>query len=371
MKDPRLGLPSASSIELYYNCKGAFLLSKQVPEEERLKTEAAEIGTRIHEANEHSDATLLESYEERDILDMIRQREQEIYHRWCQEFDITDAEIIREKRLWLTESGVKRCSGKLDLLAISPTKRVCLILDSKSGRKAVAAAPRNWQLKTQAVLVAANYAVVRARVGIVQPLAKVQPLCEYEPDHLYGDAGAWDQLRALLAEINKPDAPRTPGEHCSRCDAKHICPEARGVITSLASLKGLVWAAIAPEKKLELWKQAKVAEALLGQIFSNVKSDVRYGRIPGLTLSSEQFPRVLTSVISTFQVLSAEMNDPEFQKRFDEDLASVSVGAIEEYVREKRGGTKKATTTWVNEKLKDHIKTTRREGHVMLLKETN
>lgn len=371
--DERRGLPSASSLERYFACPGSYQLSKLVKPEEIPTSKDAAAGTRIHDARAAGDVSDLEM-DEADLVKQMAETEQVIYAQWLDDYNIHDAEIHQEERVWLWEGNKRLVSARIDLFALSKSRRMALILDRKSGRKGVTPPARNWQLKGSLVILAANHSLVAGRVAIVQPFAKRQNPCDYSTDDIYGDKGAWDQLIDLLKKLEDPNAPRVVGTHCEHCPAKHICPEARNVLNEIAALKGLQWSTLAPDQKLKLWQSCKVVEKLLEQILPNIKHDVRNGLIPGLTLTKDQFPRVITSPISTYGTLATEFvpahDDKaaqEFQRWFDES-AEISVGAIEEYVRQKKGLTKDGAKSWVNEKLKAHITTTKREGYVTLVK---
>jgi hypothetical protein len=209
-------------MELYSKCHGAFMLSQQVPENEIVRIDGGEEGTRIHAANEASDLTLLEDVSEQDMLKRIREKEAEIYEKWTKDKGIDDAlDIHREQRLWIDTDAA---SAQLDFYVISPSKRAALVIDAKSGRRGATPAPRNLQLRTQLVALNQQYPLNECRVAIVQPMVKDQPACDYDRDNIL--IASFD-IAYLIDRIERTDAERTPGSWCERCPARHICPEAR------------------------------------------------------------------------------------------------------------------------------------------------
>lgn len=368
-KDPRRGLPSASNMERYFHCNRSYLLEKQVPENERFTNEAAEAGDRIHFANETSDLSVLDSMTEQDLVERIREREEMIFNQWVDDHQIRDAEIRREERVWLLSNGIRACSAKLDFYAISPAKRMALIIDAKSGRKSVAPPVKNLQLRTAGVILAANYFLVGARVAIVQPLAKAQPSCDYSPDDIYNRGGAWDQLNEILRKVKDPDAKAVTGDWCTNCTAKHICEAAQEVVQSLAKLSGLKWATLAPAQKLDLWDRAKLAKKIVESIEQNIKAELTANptAIPGLTKRPDSQVREITDAIGTYMVLQEtfpELKPEELNVEFNK-LASVSIGGLETLVRERRGGTRNEAIALVNKALVKQITWTPKSGSVV------
>lgn len=358
--NPRRGLPSASYFPLYANCPGAFHLIRNADEESNSDLER---GRRVHEAIEEGDVSDL-GLSEQDLVIRIRQREEEIYTAWCDEMGgIKDAEIIRERRFWGVLGGV-RFSGQIDTVFMSHRAKCCCILDAKSGRKAVPESPRNWQLRAQAVLVGINHQMSHARVGIIQPLAKAQPLTDYSANDLYRIDGAMDQTEALLKKITDPEAPRTPGVWCANCAARGICPEAAGYQNSIVALEGFKWSALAPDRKRELWEKAAIATKIIKQIQTAIKKDVAAGLIPGLTISEPTHPREITSTTKLFELLNELIPNPAFRARFDE-MSSVTLGALESYVAEQMSLSKVEAQAWINDKLREVITTTEKAGHVI------
>lgn len=359
--DERRSKPSASNIERYWNCRGSWLLESQVPESERFTTEDAERGTLLHRANETGDVSDLE-LSEQDLIVRTREIEERIYNQWCEEFGITDAEIFRERRWWLHSDGEDMCSAKLDFTAISKDKKHLLILDLKSGRKAVTPAPRNWQLRTGVVIVAAGHGpLLGARVGIVAPLQRKQPSADYNPQHIADSAYA---LVKLLSEIESPTAPRTPGMHCEFCPARAICPEAKAKMLEVSALEGLRWSLQTPEQKVKLWDAWKLAQLIGKQIEENVKADVAANPEAfkeWLVKKPNTFVREITNLDGVYAKLEKEI---QFSPETFTAMCSMSVGDLVKFVRLTTGKTEKAANLWINTLLAECIEKKERHGSI-------
>jgi hypothetical protein len=360
-KDERLGRPSASSMERYVQCPGSWLLEQQVPLEERLSSKDAERGTRLHEANETGQVGHL-ALKEQDLIVRTRQTEERIYAQWCDEYQIRDAEIIRERRWWLRKGGKPLTSAKLDFVALSQQKKLALILDLKSGRKEVAPAPRNWQLRTGVVVLHANYSLVGARVGIVAPLQQTQPLADYTAEQLFV---AWDQLEKTLADAEKPEAKRTPGTHCEFCPARAICPEAVGVVQQVAGLKGLTWSKLSAADKVNLFDLCKKATPIIKAIGENIKSELKANpdAIPGLTKKADQHPREISNITGIYNALLAAFPG-NFKTEEFTAICGMSVGDLTDLVRKIGGKSEDEAEQWINSACADFIKKGFRAGSV-------
>lgn len=363
--DPRKGLPSASSIERYFACNRSYLLERQVPDTERFENEDALSGQRIHIANQTGDLSELESMKEEDLVRLIRQKEEQIFNQWCSDYEITDATLTREERVWLMSKGVLRASAQIDFYAFSEAKQRVLVIDAKSGRKVVTPPVRNQQLRTAVVILAAKYSIGGARVAIVQPLAKHQPQADYSADQINV---AWDHLEKLLDAIHNPEAKAVPGTHCEWCEAKHICPEAKSRMLQVSALEGLKWALLPPAEKVRLWDAWKLAKVIGEQIEENIKAELRTNAtaLPGLTLTKDLQPRVVTDAVGVYGVLQEhfpELKPEELTAEFNK-MIEFSLGALQTFYREKRGGTLKQAIAWVDSACKEFLARSTKSGFV-------
>ena len=133
-------------------------------------------------------------------------------------------QTIKEQRLWLTHNGSLLMSGKPDLVVIEGDR--ALVIDYKTGYLETLEASQNLQLRTLAVLVAANHDVTEVSVAIVQP--NIRPgysIARYDERDL--DL-AERQLRKILDAAQDENAVANPGEkQCRYCKAKPVCKEAQ------------------------------------------------------------------------------------------------------------------------------------------------
>lgn len=373
-------LPSASRTELYWNCRGAKNLCKQVPPWEDVAGDPAVAGQRVHKALETGSADNLENYSEQDITQMISEKQQEIVKQWIKDESIEDARIVKEERIWFFMDGKPAFSAKLDVYVYSDAQKLALIIDAKSGRKAVTPPASNWQLRSSIAVLAKKLGLKGGRVAIAQPFAAHQSPCDYNHNAIYGEHGAIQMLSFLLKDINRPDAPRRAGIHCGECPARHICPEARAIVFQVASLDS-AWRKFTPEQKRELYERAKLATKIAEQIEKNVRAEIEHDpmAIPGLMIAEPSHPRKITNPIGVFlemlKVCTPKTSEPvsddialmireQVQAAFCE-MTEMSVGKLEEWYREKFGGTKKEATAWLNKTMAEFLTTTVKRGSIV------
>lgn len=220
-------LPSASAVERFAACPGSYLFSRGMTDIKTPEMQAmADAGERIH--------TWLE---EPDLIDLVPE-ELEVAE-WCNDqrheliLKLFGANVtppaIKEDRIWLYEGRKRIFSGKADDIRIYST--MALILDFKSGRGDQKESPKNRQLRSLAVILKEDQRgqhLEEINVAIVQPLISRTPLItRYTAKDL---AKAKEELLDLLADIHKPEAPRTAGEWCKFCPALTMCPESLSLI---------------------------------------------------------------------------------------------------------------------------------------------
>jgi hypothetical protein len=230
MDDPRLGLPSASSIERLALCPGSHRLSAGLaPITTPEQREWAESGDRIHlwlespgfidlKEDELVTANKCEDHREQ-IMDMAMPDRASL-----------ERGVIKESRLWLyDDAGNPIFSGQIDYGEVVQQKpHVAAVTDYKTNRGDVTDNVKNPQTRSHAVLLATalNWEVDRIYTGVVQPLVhhKAEPPCCYTKDHLLA---ADKQIRRWLKAAEQEDAPLVPGEkQCKYCPAKLKCPAA-------------------------------------------------------------------------------------------------------------------------------------------------
>lgn len=359
----RRGLPSASAVERYLLCPGAFMLERFCPAPK--PSEYAQAGTRIHAASETGDATGL-SMSEADILMKLAEIKERLFNQWIAHFKITKHRIFREERVWLKRNQVDIFSAKLDFHAIGENaagQKLALIIDDKSGRHEESPPASNWQLRGGAVALFSINNLDHARVVIAQPMRKEEPPCDYDKAALFE---SWMALTHQLDVISQPDAPRTPGfRQCEFCRAKASCPEGQAFVKKVSQLKGLVWGKLPPEKKLELWKTCKLADKISKDIKENTLHDLKKNpeAIPGLIKSEDQTPREITDVTAIYTALHALDG---FKPEMFPALVEMTVGKLNEFVQGLTGKSEAEADVWINTACKSAIELGVRSGSVKL-----
>lgn len=245
--------PSASAAEANSLCPGRHLAQLGLPEGERDKD--AERGQAIHAAwagNEYRQLTP----DETQTLFHLEDREMAIFNQWigqCGGSPIggQKPEILVEKRLWhkWASNGQEfRCSGQADRLYLY--KHKALIIDGKTGRKAVTPEPSNLQLRWLAALVAVYYPIIdEVTVALAQHWSPKSPPCVYD---LAALAKSLVDMEWQVEACYSLNAKRIPGPvQCEYCRAKGTCPE--------FAASGLPVAFSKPPPPAELVKEAIAA----------------------------------------------------------------------------------------------------------------
>jgi hypothetical protein len=215
MKDERENLPSASGADRVVYCAGSVGAESKIPPSKSGKD--AQHGNHVHGevAGEEVDIN------EREALTATycKEIEMAITIKWAGGRPYDE---IREVRFWLTDSKLNKIfSGKPDLVLIH--ERRALILDFKALMGEVAVSPKNWQLRSLAVLLAAQHDLDEVTVGIIQPwVTRTPELCIYDRADLEKSEKV---LLAALEAARQPNAPRKAGDHCKWCRAKKGCEQ--------------------------------------------------------------------------------------------------------------------------------------------------
>jgi CRISPR/Cas system-associated exonuclease Cas4 (RecB family) len=217
--DERLGLPSASRMDADMRCLGRQNICKKCPPEKSSK--AAVRGQDIH--------FVLDGTKKLDTLSKSDQiTAQRIMHeeaRLVEKYHFEGAKVLVEERLWMVGDDMKpNWSGRVDRAHIKEGR--AFVPDYKTGWNAPVAITDNWQVRSQAVLVAFHHDVTEITSALIHPnhpeniISQVIVFSEKELNQFACE------IQKMLAEMQKPDAPRTPNEiSCEYCPAKAMCPE--------------------------------------------------------------------------------------------------------------------------------------------------
>ena len=227
--DPRLGLPSASSMDRTMRCPGSAIAQIGIPDEP--DQAVTETGNVVHAAmageeydeDQEDEATL--GMTERQIVEQLQNMEAAAVQKWVEDgYSDGNHKVIREERFWIRDDKLEPvASGQPDV--VYQSDRSILVLNYKTGFKDPTASELNWQCRTEVVVTWFNMPkeIVHARAGILASrLTNKLDTTDYDVE----------DFRRLRTEIihaqwrsRQPDAPRVPGDHCRWCKAKAHCRE--------------------------------------------------------------------------------------------------------------------------------------------------
>lgn len=213
------GLPSSSGFDSEFRCPGKLMLTKRVPRED--DTSYTIKGTRIHEAMAEGDFSKLNK-SEGDTASRIAYGEAQI----VQEYNFEGAAVEFEQRVWDVDDDFNHTwSARVDRHDWQEKERRLLVIDDKTGWATPPPIGSNWQVRSEAALLAEQYDAREVVVALIHP---------HHPDSLW-EAKLYtreesDQLlattRHLVKQIQLPNQRRIYGGiQCQWCTAKAICPE--------------------------------------------------------------------------------------------------------------------------------------------------
>lgn len=371
--DERLGLPSASALEIAVLCPGqpnlkSSLLAAGEKLDESENDAYAIRGTRIHGAFETGNDKELNE-EEYDTYHAGLKFEEELVQQWMADNDIGEAvEGPRELRVFLHDPATLQpiASAKLDRHYVWPPH--ALIIDLKSGwNRELPPSVHSWQLRLQAlVLWAEEYeGLTRVRVAHCKPKFKAgaEDWCDYTETDLKASE---QSVQFHLWETRQPNAQRRAGMHCGYCPCKTRCPEA-GAFSLLPSVMAIrampdraeVFDAALAVSRLTLpdlariWEQHTVIEKILKAVTARLKTLTDEEREQlGLTLGKGNATNQITAVKDCFYYLRDSDGWPE--SKIFECMEFVN-GRLAEIARVAGKMTKKDAETWVKTALSKFI----------------
>ena len=295
MPDERIGCPSASTFGRLNDCPGSFSLGKAAPPQQ--SSAAATFGTNVHAgcAGEKPMAALTES-EQETVKALLVQHEQLLQTFTDEGWKVVEKCI--ERRYW-DEATESRWSGKADVVYILQKNKqdIALIIDYKSTRYTTNAA-ESLQLAALATLVDrdARSELTAAHVALVFPDG--YDIAMYDADGLELASEECKRLvdRATITETNN----RTPSpDACKWCNAKSICPEARGQLQVAATAKNTAIALVELPRFLSI---CKVAKSVIKDIEEQAKAALRAGEtVEGWELTKGQTRSKITDTQEAYR----------------------------------------------------------------------
>ena len=246
-EDPRMGVPSASSMARLMACPGSWWLSKDLP---NTSGEDAESGTRIHkwlETDSHADWIAL-SIAEQDTANAI------IFQRiklTASYGNIPIEPFVKEMRLYLMSGG--EClgdlfseniygkpifSGQADAIYYFDGNK-CLIIDYKTGRNEPTAAEINEQLMALAALLS-SYLVYQWEIHVAIITPNGYTVAKYDKESQESAKAELDRtLKNIKASKSNPIKNTKAGNHCHYCKFMAQCPTYAEIIDDETALLGI------------------------------------------------------------------------------------------------------------------------------------
>jgi hypothetical protein len=213
------GLPSASGFDAELRCPGKRALCAQLPKEK--DTAITKRGQNIHDALAAGDFSTLAASDE-TTASRIAYGEAQIVH----EYGMEGAIIEFEQRVWDTDDELNHTwSARVDRHDWLQSKRKLLVVDDKTGWGIPPPVHINWQIRSEASLLAEHYDADEVVAALIHP---------HHPESLW-EARVYNRqtcndlleiVRHGVKMIQMPDQRRIVGGiQCQWCMAKRVCPE--------------------------------------------------------------------------------------------------------------------------------------------------
>lgn len=281
--DEREGMPSGSGAKRWLTCPGSHLAECGQPD---TQTDDATEGEMLHAVMESVESThrakLTE--EQAKCIEFCRTTRRKL------SVELLGAEEVSayvEERWWLrnpvTLDPVASC--RIDWAGFGAD--AMLILDWKFGRREVASADVNDQLRFAAATAWQEYAQAPIYVGIVSPRAEGErvTVARFTADQC--EAARAEMVAGALRAM-QPGQPRCPSAgacHYCRARGTAACPESIELTTALAALPATEIAS--PERVAELLDKCELAERVIDAIRAGAKTMLQSGvSVPGWRLKA-------------------------------------------------------------------------------------
>jgi hypothetical protein len=340
-------------------------MEKDLPD---VKTKESEQGDRLHDFSAHPEyERRLLSPDEQSLLRIADYLEQQV-------FDAVGLEGVyvdyREHEL-----ENEFISGHPDLLRFYPTENVSIITDRKFGWAPVDRADVNLQMRVYAVLAPTP----DVYVAILQPRAAAADrltIAKYNAD---SKAAASNQIKAILARCEAPDAPLVAGEEqCRYCRARAICPALREAVEeqlvvfddlnrdlSKPAKVGRIEARLAQatDKQLgDLFRACALARLVNDPLGDEIRRRIADGQMEGYSLSKEVEVRKIANArraISLLVLRGLLTRDQVLE------LCELGIGRVEDKYMEVNKAKAKEATTEINSALESVIEIDTRKARIL------
>ncbi len=356
----RLNKTSASSFSDDFACLGRRNFINSLPLGPDIEhNQSADWGTEVHLALETGDFSKLDA-EQLETYEAILAQEKVILAGWNTEDNEPPA---CEERFWIHgDDMAPLVSAKLDRYWIRGwiDSRKALIIDVKSlYAPRLPRASNSWQLKIQAVCLWLETGIEQIRVAYNCPnrFGRKFDVADFSKDDL---GRFYGEIKHICGLIAQPDAPRSPGPQCQYCPGKSRCPEAVSMSllpsvvaqSSLGTTKADVEAKVASlgvPDLVYLWQRQSIIKNVLEAASDRLKALpeealAQYGMklAEGRDTSKVEGDRIREALTAINTSIAEDRLWPAL---------SINQGKLTEIAQELFGGTKKAATEWVKEKL--------------------
>ena len=339
-QDERDGLPSASGMDRYVHCPGAWAACRSAPPSPGGKL--AVQGTRIHDAIKDDTEEDLE-VDEAVIKANLQKLEVNALTQWTEDnaVDPIPSPLLREERLYFRAAKTLEpiATAKLDVAYLGNSS--ALNINYKTGFKIASDARGSWQLRTEMLCLWHTYQqLTHVRVAFAQSrLGDRYDYCDYDlRDIKHSEA----ELRHVLWKITLPGQPRNPGPWCAYCPAAATCPQASAyvlVVGLIVPLAGGV-SGLTPEGQKLVWAQKGAVTAIFKSIEASLKalSDEDLAAI-GMKREPNSDTRFVTDPQKLFELLYTNgllmpntEKDPDVSAREFHSWNKTTLGKLEKAV---------------------------------------
>jgi hypothetical protein len=344
--DERRGIPSASGIERLVLCPGSWLLEQSMPPVEEVSRPALE-GTMLHAVL--AGGRGLEGLTDRQlwIVERCRALAEDLSEQLGFAGAGVEARTLVEERLWyMFDDGQPAFSGQMDVAIIEGVRG--LVIDYKTGTGPVTPTWENYQMRSQAVLLARSFDLSEVYVSIVQPMADHPvSVALYGPEDL---RLAELEMLASLRIAHHQNAERIVGDRqCRYCRAKGVCPEVQSHAMTivppemLSITPGPAGRPVLPELSAgeleELLPKIEIAESVIREVKRQAKVllEREPDAIDGYRLKPGGERRTILDAQEAYSRI-ADIISPE---RFAA-CCSIQIGKLEAAFREATGATARA-----------------------------
>jgi hypothetical protein len=349
---------SASNIDRRARCHGSARMEAGIVEPE--DSDISREGTALHAYD--ADPKLIPAgltSDQRALLTTSRKLSEIVFAEAAKTFGIAADEPFEEAHeleMWL-HAGIRALyPGHCDHLRWYPRVRLLVIVDKKFGFKEVSHAAANLQLRSYACMGAELYPAETVLVAITQPRLPFEQrltMAAYNRDEI---AAARRELAAIVKATQAPDAPlRASEEACRYCKAKLVCEAYRSKFSALHLQRA--------SEQIEACTDAQLDEVLIAIQFADfikdqARDEARRRIAEGGFTQWQMGKEVKQAGITDHQRARELLTAAGYSEKAIDACYSARLGAIEEMVHARDGGTEREAKDTARTLLADVLKFT-------------